>query len=890
MKVNRLIFLLFSISFLFKSVTHSQSICLGVDKVLCPGQSITINDCGNIGGGGGGTSAPYTISTIPYNPDSYNAGTPVTLSDDSQTGLINIGFNFCFFGQTYTQFIIAANNWIGFSTNQTGTWITNPIPSTGTVPRNTIMGPWQDINPGSGGSVRYQLLGTAPNRRLVVSWFNVPMFSCTGQLYSSQIKIFETTNNIETHILNKQICSTWNDGEAVHGLHNATGTVAVVVPGRNNTQWATTNEGKLFTPGSWGVTWGNTVGQTFPYNNGSLTVTTVPANPTGYFLKSGCGSGPGTAISDTTWLSVANPSVTLSAVNDVCSQGIGSVTATAGNGSPAPITYTWASTASTWSPPASNTNVLPNLTSGNYSVTIVDGNICSATQSINVGDNPASFSISSTLVSCPGGNDGTATAVVTPSSVLDTYQWSDGQTTQTAIDLAEGTYSCTVTSNSGCSGTVTATVTEIPAMQLTITNLQDADCYTIANGDATISVTQGTAPYSFSWSQSSSTTNTANDLAAGPHTLTVTDFNGCVDDTTFNIDQPNPIVITSITPDTQICPEDDITLSVTATGGSSPYTYSWNSNGNLIGSASSVTVQPTNSSTTYCVTVGETCGSPTDQACVVISHPTPIYPNLEPDEIIKCTPGEFIFSNTSTNQTEIQTTTYAFSNGQSFTINSNQGFSNGFPIPGNYNVNIATTSIYGCIYDTTLNDIIVVVPAPVADFTIAKNPVTWFETTVQTSDNSTGTVTEWNWVSPGAISITNGSPTGILQYSEGVTGTYPITLIVTSQLGCSDSVTLNVEVAPDVLLYVPNAFTPDADEHNQQWFFYIEGVDLENFQVEIYNRWGEVIWVSYDAKERWDGMYNGSPIQAGTYLWKISYKEINSDGRKFHTGYINILR
>jgi gliding motility-associated-like protein len=91
-------------------------------------------------------------------------------------------------------------------------------------------------------------------------------------------------------------------------------------------------------------------------------------------------------------------------------------------------------------------------------------------------------------------------------------------------------------------------------------------------------------------------------------------------------------------------------------------------------------------------------------------------------------------------------------------------------------------------------------------------------------------------------------------------------------------------------MYVPNSFTPDDDEHNQQWLYYIEGVDFENFQVEIFNRWGEVIWVSQDAKEPWSGNYNGTRVQPGTYIWRISYKEKDSDGRKYHTGYINVLR
>ena len=872
-------FLVFLSNFAFG---QNVTVCLGQDATVCPGQTVTINDCSSIGGGNSTGTSAYTISNITYNPDPYTSGTAVSLTDDSQTNLINIGFSFCFFGQTYTQFIIGSNNWLGFSTGQTSTWSTTIIPNSNinTTPRNTIMGPWQDINPGSGGTVKYQLYGTAPFRRLVVSWYNVPMFSCTGQLYSSQIKIFESTNIIESHILNKSICSTWNTGNAVHGLHNSTGTIAVIVPGRNNTAWSTSNEGKRFSPGAM---WGNTLGQSFPYNAGVLNVNPVPPGTTGYFLKAGCGTGAGTAISDTTWLTLATPSVSVNAIDDICTQGIGSVTATPGPGSPAPVTYTW-------TPNGATTSSINNLLAGTYTVNTTDGNGCISSATTTVGDTPATFSGTTTQVSCVGGNNGTATANVTPSNGSETYEWSNGQSTQTATGLIAGNYWCFVSSASGCSDTVYLTVTEIPGLQLAIANQQDANCYTFANGSATIVAIQGTTPYTYSWTQSAATSNIATDLVAGIHTVTVTDANGCIKTISVTIGQPLPLVITSITPDTQICPGSSLPINVTASGGSSPYIYSWESNSNVVGTSASITIRPSTSGTVYCVTVSETCGSPSVDSCLTITFPTPIYPYLTPDEILKCVPGDFTFTNTSTNIGEIQSTEYSFSNGQNLNINGSQGFSNTFPNAGNYDVTMTCTSIYGCIYDTTISNIVVVVPLPVADFTISKNPATWFETTIQTSDNSTGTISEWNWSSPGAISITNGGTTGIIEYPQGVTGTYPITLTVSTPQGCSDSITLNIEIVPDIILYVPNTFTPDGDEHNQKWNFYIAGVDLENFEVVIYNRWGEIIWESHDASESWDGTYGGYKVPQGTYTWKISYKEKDTDGRKYHTGFINILK
>jgi len=179
---------------------------------------------------------------------------------------------------------------------------------------------------------------------------------------------------------------------------------------------------------------------------------------------------------------------------------------------------------------------------------------------------------------------------------------------------------------------------------------------------------------------------------------------------------------------------------------------------------------------------------------------------------------------------------------------------------------------------------------PIADFTISKNPATWFETTIQTSDLSEGNIAVWNWFSPGSTSIVSTGSNAVITYPEGITGTYPITLMVTTTEGCSDSITLEIEIVPDIIIYAPNTFTPDDDEHNQSWLLYINGIDFENFQLQIYNRWGEKIWESFDASVAWDGTYNGQSVQSGTYTWKVSYKVKDNDGKDFKTGFVNVLR
>lgn len=887
---NSKIYISFFLVFLVNLV-YSQNItlCLGQDDVICPNQTVTINDCNNVGGGAAGGPAQYAVANIPYAPDPFNLGTSINLSDDQVSSVQNIGFSFCFFGNTYTQFYVGSNGWVGFTTGQTTSFTSATVPSTGaTVPKNCIMAPWQDWHPGTGSNIgnyiKYQVLGTAPFRRLVVSWNGCPLYSCTTNLGTFQIVLFETSNNIETRIQNKPACLTWptvNPGNAVHGLHNLAGNVAVVVPGRNSTQWTTTNNAWRFTPQ---VTWGNTLGQTFPYNGGVLNINPVPPGTTGYFLKSGCSAGGnGNAISDTTWITLASPSTTVNAVSDFCTQNSGSVTAVPGSGSPAPVTYSWA-------PGGATTATVNGLGAGTYTVNIVDGNGCTASASGTVGDNPVTFSIASTLISCGGGNDGTATATASPTSPQVTYQWSNGQTTQTAVGLVAGTYTCTISAGAGCSDILTVNVAEIPPMQASIASQTNVTCHAALNGTASVNTSLGTAPYTYIWSESTNVTNTVIDLPAGANSVIVSDANGCDVTLNFNLTEPNPLSIIQTTPDTLICANSIITLRALGIGGSTAYTYSWTENGTPIGNGTSIVVSPTGTLTTYCVTLSEQCGSPTDQECFVVTNPPQIFPTVSLDKIKDCEPGNFNFTNSSNLPNDIATTNYTFSNNSSYNLSGSQLLNATFPNVGVFGVTMTVTSIYGCVYDTVIPTLIEVTPVPNAYFNFSKNPATWFETTIQTFDNSIGDVINWQWICNDAISVSTNGNNATLVFSEGISGTYPVTLIVTTDEGCIDTTTIDLNIIPDVIMYIPNSFTPDGDEHNQTWKFFIEGIDFMNFKVEIFNRWGELMWESYDARAEWDGTFKNKKVPQGTYTWKMTYKEINSDGRKQYIGYINLLK
>jgi gliding motility-associated-like protein len=101
---------------------------------------------------------------------------------------------------------------------------------------------------------------------------------------------------------------------------------------------------------------------------------------------------------------------------------------------------------------------------------------------------------------------------------------------------------------------------------------------------------------------------------------------------------------------------------------------------------------------------------------------------------------------------------------------------------------------------------------------------------------------------------------------------------------------IKVPVKPEVLIYAPNAFTPDGDEFNQSWSVIMEGIDITVFDLLVYNRWGEVIWASKDVNATWDGTYKGKIVPAGIYNWTIRTKDALNDKKYEFTGSITVLR
>lgn len=237
-------------------------------------------------------SQAYTVSSIPYDPPFPFDGLSNQLNpdfDDRWSNVEDLPFDFCFFGNLEQQFQMGSNGVLRFDVDASD--ISNAWSFSEDLPSNTqealseanVFTPVHDIDPSASSNeeIGYEVLGEYPNRVLITSYYEVPLFSisCNNLLATHMAVFYEFSNVIEIYIQDKPTCSSWNSGNAALGIQNNAGTVAYVPPGRNTSDspWQTTNEAWQFAPeGSptyvfeWVDSDGNVIG-----TDDSITVTPV---------------------------------------------------------------------------------------------------------------------------------------------------------------------------------------------------------------------------------------------------------------------------------------------------------------------------------------------------------------------------------------------------------------------------------------------------------------------------------------------------------------------------------------------------------------------------------------------------------------------------------------
>lgn len=268
---------------------------------------------------------------------------------------------------------------------------------------------------------------------------------------------------------------------------------------------------------------------------------------------------------------------TISNITNITCNGLtnGSVTVTPTGGT-TPYTYSW-------SPSGGTGSTATGLGANTYTVTVTDANGCTATSTASV-TQPTLVTANITAqtnVSCNGGSNGSLTVTAGGGTAPYTYNWSpSGGSGASATGLSANTYTVTVTDANGCTRTATATITEPVAMTANITATTNVSCYNGTNGSLTVTPGGGSTPYTYSWSPSGGSGATATGLGAGTYTVTITDASGCTRTATGTITQPTQLT-SSISAQTNVSCNggSNGSLTVSTSGGTSPYTYNWSPSG-----------------------------------------------------------------------------------------------------------------------------------------------------------------------------------------------------------------------------------------------------------------------------------------------------------------------
>ncbi len=358
-------------------------------------------------------------------------------------------------------------------------------------------------------------------------------------------------------------------------------------------------------------------GQTSP----STTILTAGAHTVTITDSNGC-----TVIGNTTITQPPALSATATLDNDVsCSGGADGGATAAGAGGNPPFTYLWDS--------GQTDAIVTNLDAGTHTVTVTDVTNCSATASVIISQpgNLSATIVVNNNVSCFGGDDGNATATVTGGSGPFSYLWQSNETTVTATGLSAGTQNLTITDVNGCAIVINTMITEPASMSISTTVISNVTCNGLSNGSASATAGGGTAPFSFAW-DSGHNGQTATNLDAGTHVVTLTDANGCAETASVSISEPSALTVSLSLDNNVACNgESNGGATVMATGGTSPYTYQWNNGGtspintNLNAGTQSVSVTDDNG----CVTVGT----------IVITEPTSLTVSISADNNVFCNGG-----------------------------------------------------------------------------------------------------------------------------------------------------------------------------------------------------------------------------------------------------------
>ena len=445
------------------------------------------------------------------------------------------------------------------------------------------------------------------------------------------------------------------------------------------------------------------------------------------------------------------------------SNGVINVTVQGGT---SPYTYSWTGSTST-------NNVATGLSSGTYTLNVVDALGCSISEQFTLTEpSVLSSTVSKEDVLCNGGNSGSSTVAATGGTFPYTYLWSNGDNNQTNVGLIAGNYSVTVTDANGC---ITNNNTDIfepsNALQLS-SSVTDALCKNSSDGEIDLTISGGTAPYNNVWYnngniQLGNSTEDIFGLSSGNYNVIVTDVNGCSESLISTVDEPSDISITLNSVTDVLCYGDNTgAINIEVQGGTPGYNYNWSNGDN---SEDLIGVQVGS----YTIDVTDLNGCKNSESYNIF-QPDSLWLRMVKQDV-KCFGGSDGQIDLTVNG-GAQPYSYSWSNSS---INEDL---NSIPV-GNYNVSVQDNN--GCVIADSET---IIEPTAISISGAIENVSCYGGEDGEVSTTVSGGISPYNlkWSNGGSVILADTTNDIIELLSDNYT------LVVTDENGCQDSQTFNV--------------------------------------------------------------------------------------------------
>lgn len=432
-----------------------------------------------------------------------------------------------------------------------------------------------------------------------------------------------------------------------------------------------------------------------------------------------------------------------------------------------------------------------------------------------------------------------------------------------------GTYTVSVNSLIGnCVGSATVNVIVNPLPAVNASSNSPACIGGTINLNSNLSNANGYSwigPNNFSSNNANPVITNVSSSMAGNYTLTVQSNQGCFNASVVSVSllpQPSAPLVSPV----RLCQFEQANplIAIPSTGGN----LNWYGNNSTNGSSTLNAPTPlTNTIGTVPYYVSQTvqgCESPKSILNVtVLPAPTGILNAIPP----KCAPMCNRFVLTTSNAINL----YQWNMGNGLVTTNNDTINYCYQNSGIYTVSVKITDTSGCFNTLQFPNWVKVNENPVAAFSSTPNEVTLFDPEVYFENQSTGNgITSYNWNFGDLSGLSTSQPNIYHSYTNA--GVYTVTLIVKTNEGCADTAKGIIEVLDDFNVYIPNTFTPNEDDVNEEFYPVGTGISEDKYLMEIYDRWGELIFTSNKLSVHWKGYRaNGTePVLQDTYIYRIT--------------------